>query len=71
MPRHRRIPTDAEVEFLKSYTNDRRIIQFRKDEGLEFLQNMYSLIGHDAIDLFSKVLDEAFHQSSSDLDMIL
>ena len=69
--RHTRSPTPAEVEFLKIYTGDNRIIEYKKDEGLECLQHMYTLIGLDAINLFRTMLDEAYHRPCRDLDRIL
>jgi hypothetical protein len=68
---HNRSPTPAEVEFLKLYTGDNRIIQYKKDEGLEYLQHMYNLIGLDAINLFRKTLDEAYYRTCGDRDRIL
>jgi hypothetical protein len=69
--RHKRSPTHAEVEFLKLYTGDARILQYKKDEGLEFLQHMYALIGPDAINLFWQMLDRAYHPTCGDKDRIL
>jgi hypothetical protein len=69
--RHNRSPRPAEIEYLKLYTGDNRILQYKKEEGLEYLQHMYSLIGLDAINLFRTTLNEAYHQRCGDLDRIL